>query len=86
MRNQCGPRFNKGGVHCWGSGSEAPAAGGKGVWVALPQAANEFLRFSHKKKLVLPHFLINQGHTDTCSECSHHYSVRQYKNILVVHV
>ena len=36
----------------------------------------------HKKSLVLALF-IEKGHTGPCSECSHYYSVRQYKTILV---
>ena len=66
------------------AGSEAPAAVGKGSLGTEPPAANGFLRFSHKK-LVLAHFLVEKKLSDTCSECSHYYSVRQYENILAVH-
>ena len=46
IRNQCGPRFNKGGGHCWGAKGEAPVAGDK-EGLGEPPAANGLLRFSH---------------------------------------
>ena len=43
------PRFGKGGSITGG------------LWVK-PPAANEFLRFSHEKTLILAHFLIEKEH------------------------
>ena len=37
-------------------------ARGEGAQPALVPAANEFLRFSHKKTLVLTHFFIEKEH------------------------
>ena len=61
---------------------EEDIAGGLG---AESSAANGFSRFS-LKKLVSAHFLIEKGHTYAYSECTHYYSIRQYKHILVVYV
>ena len=68
------PRFNKGGEHWWGVRAEAPAANG-------------FLRFSRKKHSFQHTFLSKKDiPVPAVSTCSHYYSARQYKNILVVHV
>ena len=70
-----------------GVGDEAPAAIGKGGLGVEPPAANGFLRFSHKNHS-FQHTLLSKediGLPVSCSECSHYYSVRQYKNVLVVH-
>ena len=72
------PRFNKGEGHCWGRSPRCRWQGGLG-------AERIFTAFTYKK-LVPAHFLIEEEHTDTGRKCSHYYSVRQYKNILVVYV
>ena len=56
-------RFNKEGRLCWGVGGEAPVSGGNGGLGAEPPAANEFLRFSHKKTVLSAHFIMEKGHT-----------------------
>ena len=76
------------GVEEKASEEKASAARGKakGGLGAESPAANEFLRFSHKKTLVSAHFLIEKRHADICSECSLYRSVRQFRNVLVAHV
>ena len=53
--------FVKGG-HNRGFGGEPPSARDQGDLGATSPAANEFLRFSHKKTLILAHFFIERGH------------------------
>ena len=67
-------------------GDEAPATIGKGGVGAKPLAANEFLRFSHKKHSFQHTLLSKKDIPMSCGECSHYCSVRQYKSVLVVHV
>ena len=69
-----------------GGGGEAPAAISKGGLGAEPPDANGFLRFSHKKHSFQHTLLSKEDISVSCSECSHYYSVRQYKNVLVVQV
>ena len=83
MRNQCGPWFNQGEDIV---GGEAPAVGGKGRVGAEPLAAHGFLRFSHKKHSFQHTFLSKKDIPVPAVQCSHYHSVRQYKNIWVVHV
>ena len=80
------PRFNIGGGHCWGVRGEASAAIGKGGLGAEPLIANGFLQFSRKKHSFQHTLLSKEDIPVSCSERSHYYSVKQYKNVLVVHV
>ena len=57
-----------------GAKPQSPVA--RRAWGRSPQTPTDFHGFHIKKQHVLAHFLIEKGHTDTCSECSHYYSVR----------
>ena len=54
--------FDKGGGHNHGSGGETPSRRRPRGLGAKPPAANEFLRFSNIKTLILAHFFIEKGH------------------------
>ena len=69
-----------------GGGGGLAAAIGKGGLAAELPATNGFLRFSRKKHSFQHTFLSKEDIPVSCSECSHYYSVRQYKNVSVVHV
>ena len=82
MRNQWGPHDLAIGAYSSGLEAKPLAAKGERSLGVEPPATNGFLRFL-QKTLVLAHFLNEKEHIGPCSECSHCYSVRQYKNNLV---
>ena len=49
-------------MHYWGSGGEPPNHRGLRRLGAMPPAANEFLRFSHKKNTHFSTLFIEKGH------------------------
>ena len=61
-RSSVPSRFGKRRGATGGLGAKPPAAGDEGGLGVKPRAAYKFLRFSHKKTLILAQFFIEKGH------------------------